>query len=198
MTDMTILSAADAADKLMAAAKVFAARTDSFAFGKAETCRDIAAKVARFGGFASAKQAEFAGKLVSWAAPAAAPAAAVPSVVDMPKTAAAVNGFAKVTIGAVAFTRNNSGARWVLWNDALVGRLENGTVKLFESRAAKAGVKIAAIVAELTTIEADPAKAITDHGKVTGVCGCCGRTLTDPASVEAGIGPVCAKKFGIK
>lgn len=31
-------------------------------------------------------------------------------------------------------------------------------------------------------------------GKPVGFCGYCGRTLTDPASVEAGIGPECAGK----
>src|SRR5690554_605825 len=29
-------------------------------------------------------------------------------------------------------------------------------------------------------------------------CGICGRTLTDPLSVEAGVGPVCAGKAGAK
>lgn len=33
------------------------------------------------------------------------------------------------------------------------------------------------------------------YGKLTGVCCCCGRTLTNPDSIEAGIGPVCAAKF---
>ena len=32
-----------------------------------------------------------------------------------------------------------------------------------------------------------------DFGKVTGRCGCCGRTLTDPKSKVRGIGPECAK-----
>lgn len=33
------------------------------------------------------------------------------------------------------------------------------------------------------------------YGKTTGVCGMCGKTLTDPDSVTAGIGPVCEKKW---
>lgn len=32
-------------------------------------------------------------------------------------------------------------------------------------------------------------------GVDTGMCGICGRTLTNPESVAAGIGPVCASKF---
>lgn len=34
-----------------------------------------------------------------------------------------------------------------------------------------------------------------NYGRRTGACGVCGRTLTDPASIEAGIGPVCARKY---
>ena len=33
-------------------------------------------------------------------------------------------------------------------------------------------------------------------GKMTQTCVCCGRRLDDPKSVDAGIGPVCAQKFG--
>lgn len=35
-----------------------------------------------------------------------------------------------------------------------------------------------------------------EFGMVYGVCCNCGRTLTNKDSVEAGIGPICAKKFG--
>lgn len=34
-----------------------------------------------------------------------------------------------------------------------------------------------------------------EFGRATGVCCCCGRELTNPASIEAGIGPICAAKF---
>ena len=33
------------------------------------------------------------------------------------------------------------------------------------------------------------------YGRRSGRCCCCGRELTDPASIAAGIGPVCAAKF---
>lgn len=39
-------------------------------------------------------------------------------------------------------------------------------------------------------------KAAKRYGKELGRCSCCNRTLTDPASIEAGIGPVCAGKRG--
>jgi hypothetical protein len=34
------------------------------------------------------------------------------------------------------------------------------------------------------------------YGRATGSCSCCGRELTDPVSIEAGIGPICAGRFG--
>lgn len=42
----------------------------------------------------------------------------------------------------------------------------------------------------------DPLNAAIRYGKVSGECSCCGRELTDPKSIEAGIGPICATKFG--
>ena len=35
-----------------------------------------------------------------------------------------------------------------------------------------------------------------EEGKRTGICCCCGRKLTNPASVEAGIGPICVQRYG--
>jgi uncharacterized protein YecT (DUF1311 family) len=34
------------------------------------------------------------------------------------------------------------------------------------------------------------------YGHETGNCSVCGRTLSDPLSVQMGIGPICAKRFG--
>ena len=42
----------------------------------------------------------------------------------------------------------------------------------------------------------DPLSAAIRYGKVSGSCSCCGRELTDPQSIERGIGPICATKFG--
>lgn len=51
----------------------------------------------------------------------------------------------------------------------------------------------AALVAHLTPLSLEEA---TKFGHLNGVCIVCCRALTDPESVKAGIGPVCAKKFG--
>ncbi len=37
--------------------------------------------------------------------------------------------------------------------------------------------------------------AVSKYGKETGTCLVCGRTLTNPDSIEAGIGPICASRF---
>lgn len=37
--------------------------------------------------------------------------------------------------------------------------------------------------------------AAVEYGRATGRCSVCGRTLTDPVSIEAGIGPICAEKL---
>ena len=42
----------------------------------------------------------------------------------------------------------------------------------------------------------DPAKAAVAYGKAFGVCAVCGLTLTNDKSMERGIGPICAEKFG--
>lgn len=42
----------------------------------------------------------------------------------------------------------------------------------------------------------DPLTAAIKYGKVSGSCSCCGRALTVKESIERGIGPICADKFG--
>lgn len=44
--------------------------------------------------------------------------------------------------------------------------------------------------------EVGPLQASIRYGQAIGVCGKCGRTLTDPESRAAGIGPICAGKLG--
>ena len=47
----------------------------------------------------------------------------------------------------------------------------------------------------LQLIAEDPMAALTRYGREIGVCGVCGRTLTDETSRAAGIGPVCASRL---
>lgn len=48
----------------------------------------------------------------------------------------------------------------------------------------------------LRAILENPLEAQKAYGKLTGTCGYCGRILEDPESVAAGIGPICAGKYG--
>ena len=48
----------------------------------------------------------------------------------------------------------------------------------------------------LLVIAKDPLQAALRYGQRTGNCACCGRTLTNHASIDAGIGPICAQKWG--
>ena len=54
----------------------------------------------------------------------------------------------------------------------------------------------AEIEAELTAINDDPDEAVRVTGQRTGKCCCCGRELTNPESIDAGIGPICAGNWG--
>lgn len=47
----------------------------------------------------------------------------------------------------------------------------------------------------LAAVLADPKAAMAAYGHLTGTCGACGRHLEDEASIAAGMGPVCAKKW---
>ena len=47
----------------------------------------------------------------------------------------------------------------------------------------------------LKRVMADPKAAAILYGKHTGTCGVCGAVLSDPSSVEAGIGPVCETRL---
>jgi hypothetical protein len=50
--------------------------------------------------------------------------------------------------------------------------------------------------AKVCEIIQDPKAAARAHGIETGQCSCCGAALTNKASIELGIGPICATKFG--
>ena len=55
----------------------------------------------------------------------------------------------------------------------------------------------AELVSYLREFAAKPAEMAALHGKQTGNCCFCSRTLLEEGSVEVGFGPVCAKRFGL-
>jgi hypothetical protein len=208
---------ADVAQRVQAleqAAARFAVRRDSFAVGKSATCLDLAAKLERFGSFVSDKQDDFARKLVEWSLPRAqqavqeapgapiarllAPAPVQAPVVRLERLFDLMQRLSKLTIGEITIARKNQDSLcWVKVANAegVMGKIEGGVLSLFTGRILKAGVEPGAVAASLRMIEADPEAAAALHGKASGRCSVCSRDLTDPASIERGIGPVCAEKF---
>jgi hypothetical protein len=53
------------------------------------------------------------------------------------------------------------------------------------------------VEAFLTLIADNPEDAVANAGKHSGNCCFCSKPLTDPASLDAGYGPTCAKHFGL-
>lgn len=49
----------------------------------------------------------------------------------------------------------------------------------------------------LKIIAADPLGAAVRYGNRTGRCACCGRELTNDVSIQRGIGPICAARWGL-
>jgi hypothetical protein len=176
---------------LQAAAKLFAARTDSFADGKAAICADLASKLERFGSFASEKQAEFAAKLVSWATPrqSAAPAVKAAYIAQLvSELDLSIDlDICKVTMfsnGSVAVVHPEFGG-------GVFGFIENGMFRPTSKCTQE-------IVDRINHVEAGELKALAELGKMSGRCCMCGMRLKDDASIRRGMGPTCAKRVGYK
>jgi hypothetical protein len=52
-------------------------------------------------------------------------------------------------------------------------------------------------VVVFSEIVRDLKAALVREGKASGICSICGRGLSDPKSIELGIGPVCLTNFGL-
>lgn len=85
----------------------------------------------------------------------------------------------------------NAGCLYVKHNGNYQGKITEAG-KFYKVGSADAGIQ-----SELETIAENPRDAVVKHGRVTGKCSCCGRELTNKASIEAGIGPVCAENWGL-
>ena len=204
--------------QLRGAAAVFAARVernphDTFNLGKAETCHDLAAKLARYGSFVSDKQQSFAEKLILWAkpragevaapqAPVQAPAPRAPEGVAVPHlfTVMQKHSTFHVTLKGIGHLRiarkNQHSLCWITLGDDCVGKLDEGRAVLFSRRMRNPGTERPVIEALLAELNENPLAAARKYGKLAGRCCSCGLDLTDPQSIAAGIGPICARKFG--
>lgn len=83
----------------------------------------------------------------------------------------------------------NPGAVYVKTGDTYLGKIAGG--KLFKSRDCTPEAE-----AEILTTAADPEAAAVAYGKRFGQCSICARQLTNQESIDRGIGPICANKFG--
>lgn len=99
--------------------------------------------------------------------------------------------FGTLKISEAPESGRNAGALYVKQRGEYAGKIVGATfVPAY-------GVKPADILPSLLEIAGNPAEVLRVKGKETGVCCCCGRPLSDPASVAAGIGPICATNWGL-
>lgn len=85
----------------------------------------------------------------------------------------------------------NAGALYVVRrsDDQYLGKIMGGRF----SRVRECSVEQEA---EIVRIASNPHGEAVAYGQRTGVCCICGRELTNHASIDAGIGPICAEKYG--
>jgi hypothetical protein len=108
----------------------------------------------------------------------------------------------KLTIGDVTIARKNQDSLcWIKVKGALggdtnvVGKIEGVMSSVVIFRSKLGAFSASDLLQQLLAIEADPEAAAVLHGKASGRCAVCSRDLTDPESIERGIGPICAGKF---
>jgi len=191
--NVTVTPAGAKATELREAALLYRARKDAFADGKESTCIDMANKLERYGDFASEKQAQYADKLIAWSKPrgfVAAPA------VKLPRLFAVLQRHADFHVGSMKISRRNQDTLcWITYSGDVVGKIEAAEATIWASKCANALTSRDAVVAILEELEANPLEAAKKYGRESGRCCSCGRDLTDPASIENGIGPICIQKF---
>lgn len=87
----------------------------------------------------------------------------------------------------------NAGALYVKDEQGeYLGKVKDGKLVLVRDARPREGE----VVASMETIAANPLDAAIRYGRRTGKCACCGRTLTKGVSIDMGIGPICAEKWG--
>lgn len=106
------------------------------------------------------------------------------------------NGFARprLTMGDLCIkpagpNSKNAGALYVTSHGAYLGKVHGG--KFIRSRDCTPEQET-----EVVAFVTDPKAAAIAYGQRTGVCCVCNRQLTAEGSIDAGIGPICAGKFG--
>lgn len=134
-------------------------------------------------------------------AKAEAPSVDLEAIVEMFETAMA-SGYKKPMYRALGLRikPGRDGSLYVMTED----RMEYGTYgeqpgyegKIVDGKFHAVRAAAEDTPAKLAAIAADPRGEAVRHGQRTGTCACCGRPLQNHASIDAGIGPVCAQKWG--
>lgn len=100
-----------------------------------------------------------------------------------------------LTISVAPATGRNAGALYVKHRatadteGAYLGKIMSGRFMRDSACTSEQAESIAALIA-------DPKHAAEAYGQRTGRCCICSLELTDPESLERGIGPICASRFG--
>jgi hypothetical protein len=84
----------------------------------------------------------------------------------------------------------NPGAIYVKSEKRYSGKIVDGVFRPLEKTSEK-------VFTKLQSLSKDPIGVATEYGKRMGICSCCSRTLTNKESIERGIGPICADKWGL-
>lgn len=102
----------------------------------------------------------------------------------------------KLTIGLLQFSKapdhgKNPGCLYAKHNGQYIGKITA------EGNFHKSFACADSDLADIKALGNDVLAKAVEHGRRTGNCACCGRQLTDPKSVERGIGPICKDNWGI-
>lgn len=166
---------------------------NSYGTSKAEVCKSIALKVTKYKSFASEAQRSFALSLIKEASTERPEYK--PQTYDYPNIARIIKGFAKLYYRNMVISKKNGVDLWfIMINNVCAGKMEGSTVVLWDGRLRNAGTNRDEVTKFLADFNADPMEAMKADGRRTGRCCCCGRELTDPDSIAAGIGPICEAK----
>lgn len=135
-----------------------------------------------------------------WAAERAAREAAAPQVdstrLEESFATARANGlkWPRITMNSMIIKpagaeSKNAGALYVKQNEQYLGKVMNGRFLKVRECSPEQEAQVVALIN-------DPKGAAEAYGRLTGQCCICNRELTNSESVERGIGPICAGKFG--
>jgi ribosomal protein L37AE/L43A len=83
----------------------------------------------------------------------------------------------------------NAGALYVKAGDTYAGKIVGG--KFHKAYG------VDDVTDTLMKVAADPLAEAMKYGRKTGACAFCGRTLVDPVSIRANVGPICADNWGV-